>query len=216
MRGKEDSPDYRYFPEPDLPTLRISSEEVSGQFESLPEMPEIRQSRWLEEYGLPEREIVPLMARRSNGDYLESLISEGVAPVDASNWFRGEILRYLNDRSEKIEKFPVSAVSMAGLIKAAKEDRFSVGSAKKLLQQSLEEDTSLDLLVEQAGEQVQDEDELASWVDQVLSENPDAVEKIRSGDDKPMGFLMGQVMRLSAGQAHPRKVQEIIQSRVKK
>ena len=214
MRGKEDSPDYRYFPEPDLPAISISNTEIQTQRESLPEMPEVRELRWLEEYKFQEREIVPLMARRANGDFLESMVSEGVAPTDASNWFRGEILRYLNERSEKIESFPVSTKSMARLILATKEDLFSVGRAKSLLQEALEAESSLDHLIDQAGSQVQDEGELAGWVDQVLSENPEAVTKIQAGDEKPMGFLMGQVMRLSSGQAHPRKVQELIKDRL--
>ena len=150
------------------------------------------------------------MARRENGDYLERVISEGAEPAAASNWFRGEILRHLNDRQEKIEDFPIPAADLAALIAAVKDDRISGGRAKNLLQESLDQSVSLGELITQAGDQVQDEDALSGWVDQVLQGNPDAVSKIQSGDMKPMGFLMGQIMRLSSGQAHPKKVQELI------
>jgi aspartyl-tRNA(Asn)/glutamyl-tRNA(Gln) amidotransferase subunit B len=210
MRGKEDSPDYRYFPEPDLPAVKICQADIDAQRDSLPEMPEVRLSRWLEDYGFPQLETVPLMARRENGDYLERVISEGAEPAAASNWFRGEILRHLNDRQEKIEDFPIPAADLAALIAAVKDDRISGGRAKNLLQESLDQSVSLGELITQAGDQVQDEDALSGWVDQVLQGNPDAVSKIQSGDMKPMGFLMGQIMRLSSGQAHPKKVQELI------
>lgn len=215
MRGKEDSPDYRYFPEPDLPAVEIMAVDIDQQKKALPEMPQERQSRWLDQYGFPELEIVPLMARRENGDYLEELISAGIDPSSASNWFRGEILRHLNDRSEKIEDFPVGPGDIVALIQAVDEDRISGGRAKKILQKALDQETSVKSLLADVGDQVQDEGALAGWVDQVLQENPEAVTKIQSGDQKPMGFLMGQIMRLSSGQAHPKKVQELIRARIK-
>ncbi len=214
MRGKEDSPDYRYFPEPDLPVIQIRSQDIEEQRATLPEMPEVRLSRWLNDYGYPQLETVPLMARRANGDYLEEMIREGADPASASNWFRGEILRHLNDRSEKIEDFPVKAADLAALIAAVKEDRLSGGRAKSLLQEALDPSVSLNSLIEEAGSQEQDTDALAGWVDLVMQENPDAIAKIRAGDMKPMGFLMGQIMKLSSGQAHPKKVQELIRSRL--
>ena len=108
----------------------------------------------------------------------------------------------------------MKAKDLAALIVAVKEDRFSGGRAKSLLQEALDPEVSLESLIEAAGSQEQDTDALAEWVDQVIAENPDAIAKIRDGDMKPMGFLMGQVMKLSSGQAHPKKVQELIRARL--
>ena len=214
MRGKEDSPDYRYFPEPDLPVVWITEDDIQQQSGNLPEMPEDRRQRWLNEYDFPEREVVPLLSRRENGDYLESLILEGVKPASASNWFRGEILKQLNEREERIEVFPVTAQSLALVIKPVEEDRISVATGKELLQKSLDTGSDLKTLLESTDEQVQDEGALGEWVDQVLSDNEDAVNKIRGGDDRAIGFLVGQVMKLSKGQAHPKKVQDLMRARI--
>ena len=155
------------------------------------------------------------MARRANGDYLEEVIQAGADPASANGVVQGRSSRcYLNDRSEKIEDFPVKAADLAALISAVKEDRLSGGRAKSLLQEALDPAVCLNSLIEEAGSQEQDTDALAGWVDQVMQENPDAIAKIKAGDMKPMGFLMGQIMKLSSGQAHPKKVQELIRSRL--
>ena len=96
-------------------------------------------------------------------------------------------------------------------MKAVDEDRISVAKGREILQEALDSQRDPSDVLAESGEQVRDESALSGWVTSVLSANPDAVEKIRSGDNKPMGFLMGQVMKESAGQAHPRLVQELIQ-----
>ena len=211
MRGKEDSPDYRYFPEPDLPVVIIEQSDIDRESSALPELPQQRTLRYVEELRIPDREAAPILARRQNGDYFDALMAAGLSSAQASNWFRGEVLRHLNDREERIEDYPLSADSIVGVVKAVEEDRISVARGREILQEALDQEREpADVLAESA-EQVRDESALLGWVNTVLAENPEAVEKIRSGDSKPMGFLMGQVMKASSGQAHPRIVQELIQ-----
>ncbi len=214
MRGKEDSPDYRYFPEPDLPVVVIERSDIDRESSALPELPQQRSLRYVEELGIPEREAAPILSRRQNGDYFDAMMAAGLSAVQASNWFRGEVLRHLNDREERIEDFPLSADSIVGVVKAVDEDRISVARGREILQDALDNDRDPADVLAESSEQVRDESALLGWVNTVLAENPDAVEKIRSGDSKPMGFLMGQVMKASSGQAHPRIVQELIQKMI--
>ncbi len=211
MRGKEDSPDYRYFPDPDLPVLVIESADVEREQQALPEMPAQRAVRYREQYQLDSREAEPILARREHGDFFDALIEEGLSSSSASNWFRGEVLKHLNDREERIEDYPLTAASIAKVVDAVEGDRISVAKGREILQVALDENRSPEEVLAGAGEQVSDESALVGWVQGVLDANPDAADKIRTGDKKPVGFLMGQVMKAIGGQAHPRKVQEILQ-----
>ena len=211
MRGKEDSPDYRYFPEPDLPVVVIEQSDIDREFAALPELPHQRRERYVEELGISDLEAAPILARRQNGEFFDALMAAGLSAGQASNWFRGEVLRHLNDREERIEHYPLSPDSIVAVVKAVEEDRISVSRGREVLQEALVSDRDPTDVLAESAEQVRDESALLGWVNTVLSANPYAVEKIRSGDSKPMGFFMGQVMKASSGQAHPRMVQELIQ-----
>jgi aspartyl-tRNA(Asn)/glutamyl-tRNA(Gln) amidotransferase subunit B len=192
MRGKEDSPDYRYFPDPDLPVLII-------------------ESRYIDQLKIDARDAESILARREFGDFFDQLVAAGLSPASASNWFRGEVLKHLNDREESIEDYPLTAASIAEVVEAVEGDRISVAKGREILQVALDQGCSPAQILAQTGEQVSDEAALIGWVQQVVDANPDAAEKIRAGDSKPLGFLTGQVMKASSGQAHPRLVQQILQ-----
>ncbi|MEE2883697.1 MAG: Asp-tRNA(Asn)/Glu-tRNA(Gln) amidotransferase subunit GatB [Planctomycetota bacterium] len=211
MRGKEDSPDYRYFPEPDLPVVIIEQADINQELHSLPELPQQRHQRYVEDLGIAEREATPILARRQNGEFFDALMAAGLSAAQASNWFRGEVLRHLNEREQLIEDYPLSADSIARVVEAVEEDRISVASGRDILQKALDEGRDPTEVLAESAEQIRDESALLGWVSTVMSAHPEAVEKIRSGDSKPMGFLMGQVMKASSGQAHPRMVQELLQ-----
>ncbi|MEE2889814.1 MAG: Asp-tRNA(Asn)/Glu-tRNA(Gln) amidotransferase subunit GatB [Planctomycetota bacterium] len=214
MRSKEDSPDYRYFPEPDLPVVVIEDEDIDRERISLPELPAKRHSRFLEELGLDAKEAAPLLARREYGDFFDALLGAGLSASSASNWFRGEVLRHLNERSERLDQYPLAPEAIASVVKAVEEDRVSVAKGREILQVALDEDRDPVEILAQSDEQISDESALVEWVTTVMSENSEAVTKIKSGDSKPMGFLVGQVMKASGGQAHPRVVQELLQKMI--
>ena len=211
MRGKEDSPDYRYFPDPDLPLLIIESSDIDRERDSLPESLGDRRTRYIDQLKVDARDAESILARREFGDFFDQLLAAGLSPASASNWFRGEVLKHLNDREESIEDYPLTAASIAEVVEAVEGDRISVAKGREILQAALDQGCSPAKILAQTGEQVSDEAALIGWVQQVVDANPDAAEKIRAGDSKPLGFLMGQVMKASSGQAHPRRVQEILQ-----
>ena len=211
MRGKEDSPDYRYFPDPDLPLLIIESSDIDLERENLPEFPAARRTRYVDELKIDEKAAESILARREFGDFFDQLLAAGLSGSSASNWFRGEVLKHLNDREELIDDYPLTAVSIATVVDAVEGDRISVATGREILQAALDQNCSPEEILAQTDEQVSDETALIGWVQQVVDANPDAADKIRAGDSKPLGFLTGQVMKASSGQAHPRMVQEILQ-----
>jgi len=211
MRGKEDSPDYRYFPDPDLPVLIIESSDIDRERDSLPESHLARKTRYIDQLKIDARDAESILARREFGDFFDQLVAAGLSPASASNWFRGEVLKHLNDREESIEDYPLTAASIAEVVEAVEGDRISVAKGREILQVALDQGCSPAQILAQTGEQVSDEAALIGWVQQVVDANPDAAEKIRAGDSKPLGFLTGQVMKASSGQAHPRLVQQILQ-----
>ena len=214
MRSKEDSPDYRYFPEPDLPVIVIEQQDIDRERQSLPELPAERYRELVDDLGLDPKEALPILARRENCEFFAALLEAGLSATSASNWFRGEVLRHLNDRSERIDQYPLAAEAIAVVVKAVEEDRISVGKGREILQQALDEQRDPNEILSESGEQISDESALVGWITTVLSEHPEAVNKIKSGDSKPMGFLMGQVMKASSGQAHPRLAQDLLQKMI--
>ena len=177
----------------------------------MPESHLARKTRYIDQLKIDARDAESILARREFGDFFDQLVAAGLSPASASNWFRGEVLKHLNDREESIEDYPLTAASIAEVVEAVEGDRISVAKGREILQVALDQGCSPAQILAQTGEQVSDEAALIGWVQQVVDANPDAAEKIRAGDSKPLGFLTGQVMKASSGQAHPRLVQQILQ-----
>jgi aspartyl-tRNA(Asn)/glutamyl-tRNA(Gln) amidotransferase subunit B len=211
MRGKEDSPDYRYFPDPDLPVVIIESADIERERSSLPETPASRRVRLVEQLQIAPREAESILARREFGDFFDAMMAAGLSAASASNWFRGEVLRHLNELELNLDDYPLTAESIAAVVKSVEEDRISVAKGREILQQSIADGRSPTEILAGTSEQVSDESTLMAWVQGVLESHPDAVDKIRAGDARLMGFLTGQVMQASKGAANPRKVQQILQ-----
>ncbi len=211
MRGKEDSPDYRYFPDPDLPVVIIESADIERERSSLPETPASRRVRLVEQLQIAPREAESILARREFGDFFDAMMAAGLSAASASNWFRGEVLRHLNELELNLDDYPLTAESIAAVVKSVEEDRISVAKGREILQKSIADGRSPTEILAETSEQVSDESTLMAWVQGVLESHPDVVDKIRAGDARLMGFLTGQVMQASKGAANPRKVQQILQ-----
>ena len=210
MRGKEESHDYRYFPEPDLPTLKIPASLIEEERAALPELPRERRQRYQERLEIAAADAATLTSRREYSRYFEELIAAGISANSAANWFKGEILRHLNDLGCGLDQYPLKAAAVAEVIGAVESDRISVAQGREVLGRALEEGKSPEEVLEAAGEQVSDSEALGAWVREVIDGNAEAVAKIAAGDEKPLQFLMGQVMRLSRGKANPRLVVEML------
>jgi len=210
MREKETADDYRYFPEPDLPPVRITVEWLESLRASLPELPEVLYDRMRSEYGLSADDAVLLTEDRPYAEYFLALLREGIAPKAAASWINGPVRAYLNESATTMDAFPLPPNRLAKLIQLTEARQVSLSAAREKLFPYLvahpeiepaEAARTLDLLL------LQDDNLLETWINEVLAENPDKVETYRKGKVGLLGFFVGQVMRRSGGKADPKEVQ---------
>jgi len=211
MRSKEDSHDYRYFPDPDLPPLFLEERVVETARQSLPELPRARRDRFASAYGLSTYDAGVLTQSAATADYFEAVSEAAAEPKAAANWVMGPAQALMNERHEDATTFPVSPAALGELIRLVADGTVSDSAAKKVLAIVAEEGGSPKVIVEAQGlTQVRDDGRLAEWVQEVVQEHTDEVGRYREGETRLLGFLMGQVMRRSAGKADPRRVNELL------
>jgi aspartyl-tRNA(Asn)/glutamyl-tRNA(Gln) amidotransferase subunit B len=215
MRSKEESHDYRYFPDPDLPALMLDPAEIEAARNAVPEMPRARSARFREVYGLSRYDADVLTQTTAGADYFERVTAAGADPKVAANWVMGPAQALMNARGETSTTFVVEAEAMAELLALVGEGTISDGVGKKVLRMMAEGGRSArDIVAVEGLEQVRDSDAVAAWVDEVISANPDEIARYRGGEVRLIGFLVGQVMRLSGGRADPRQVNELLRMRL--
>jgi aspartyl-tRNA(Asn)/glutamyl-tRNA(Gln) amidotransferase subunit B len=215
MRSKEESHDYRYFPDPDLPPLRLDPERIRRLDADLPELPAQRRARLIEEYDLDGRDVDVLIASRPLADYFEALVAVVDEAKDAVNWVKGPVLKEANRVQRSVEHLGVSPSGLAELIDLVADGTVSGTMGRKVLGQMVESGKKAGEIIETEGlSQVQDSDELKAWVDAVVEENADAVERYRSGETKLIGFFVGQTMKKSQGRADPKALSELLRGRL--
>ena len=212
QRSKEVAMDYRFFPEPDLPALRVDPNEIETVRKSLPELPEQRIRRWCESYRLGLEEAQTLAQSPAFAAYFESVAELSGSGRGAAAWMLGEVSRTLNDRGIGIEAFPLSPESLAGLVRLVEQRTLGFGSAKELVFPAmLEGEGSAEALVERKGlAQVADRGAIQDLVNQVLDANPGPVAQIRGGKESLKGFLVGQVLKAGQGRLDARLVNEVL------
>jgi aspartyl-tRNA(Asn)/glutamyl-tRNA(Gln) amidotransferase subunit B len=217
MRSKEESHDYRYFPDPDLPPLRVAPERIRKLEAALPELPARRSSRLMEEHGLDERDVDVLIASRALADYFEALVAVVGDAKAAANWVKGPLLKEANRVQRSVEELELSPASLAELIGLVQDGTVSGTMGRKVLGQMVDSGKTAKEIIETEGlSQVQDSGELNAWVDAVLEENPDEVERYRSGEKRLIGFFVGQTMGKSRGRADPKALSALLQDRLEK
>ena len=213
-RSKEGSHDYRYFPDPDLPPLRLSADMLAAERAALPELPEARRDRLAAAYGLGEAEIDQLLATRVLADRFEAVASATGDPRRAANWMLGPVLASVNALGVALESHPVTPARLAALIGLERSGDVSNTAARQvftLMETSPEEPHRL---AEAAGLlQVRDDGALAAWVEAVLAEHPAEAARFLGGERKLQGVLVGLVMKKSGGAADPRKVNQLLAER---
>ena len=211
MRSKELSDDYRYFPDPDLLPLRLSSEFLDRVRSTMPELPQQKLERFITDYSLAQSVAVRLTRDSNLASYFESTIASGADPHLAANWLLGEVAAALNREEKDYTDIPVSSAQLADLIKRIQDKTLSSTLAKEVLELIWTSDDSVDDIIERQGlRQLDDADEVRTLVERIIVDHPDQVEQIRSGATKVMGFLVGQVMKASQGKADPRQVSDLL------
>lgn len=219
MRSKEDSHDYRYFPEPDLLPLEVSAEWVERVRSELPELPDQRQQRFVERYDLPTYDAEVLTARKDLADYFEQVVGVHDHAKAASNWVMGEVLRLVRDRKLDqelvIANWPVTPRQLAGLIALIDDGTISGKMAKGVFDELIDSERSAVAVVESEGlSQVSDTAELEAIIAGVLEGQDEKIAEYRAGKEKMLGFFVGQVMKKTQGKANPKMVNEMLRKRL--
>ncbi len=216
MRRKETSDDYMYFPEPDLVPLEPDPAWVEEIYASCPELPAARCDRFQEQYGLPEYDARVLTESREVADLFEATCErfEGAAKI-VSNWVMGDVMSLLNEAEVAVADSPVTGEGLAELLALIEESVISGKIAKDVLAKMFETGKGAREIVEEEGlGQISDTGELEAIIDQVIADNPGPAEDFRGGKDKAIGFLIGQVMKATKGQANPGLVNEIMREKL--
>jgi aspartyl-tRNA(Asn)/glutamyl-tRNA(Gln) amidotransferase subunit B len=215
MRTKEESHDYRYFPEPDLVTLAVSKEWIDEIKKSLPELPEEKKQRFVTEYKIPEYDAGVLTSSKELANYYEECVKYHPDPKTVSNWVMGQVLRELKERKIEIKEFLVNPGNLAGLLKEIDKKTISGKMAKEIFHQMAQTGKSASQIISEKGlAQISDERELSRIVDEVLTENPENVKMYYAGKDKLYGFFVGQVMKKTQGKANPKLVNEVLKAKL--
>jgi aspartyl-tRNA(Asn)/glutamyl-tRNA(Gln) amidotransferase subunit B len=217
MRSKEEAHDYRYFPEPDLPPLVVTPafiEEVTAQ---MPELPEARRRRFMEEYELSFDDASQFTAERGLADYYESAARAANNPRGAANWIRSELLRELEASGRTPESSPVAAEELGALVRLIDEGKISGKQGKEVLVEMFASGKPAAVVVEEQGlTQVSDAGEIERIVNEVIAASPKQLEQYRAGKETLFGFFVGQVMKASKGKANPKIVNEVLQEKLGK
>ena len=217
MRSKEEAHDYRYFPEPDLPPLIVTSEFVEQVRKALPELPGPRAKRFSEEYGLSYVDASQLTAERSLADYYEAaVVASGGNARGAANWIRSELLRELENAGLTADKSPLPAAELGALVRMIDEGKISGKQGKEVLIEMFASGKQAAAVVEEKGMvQVSDTGEIDRVIDEVMAASPNQLEQYRSGKEALFGFFVGQVMKASKGKANPKVVNERLKEKLK-
>ena len=211
MRSKEESHDYRYFPEPDLSPVRVTQEQVTTVLESLPELPRVRCSRFKKVYELKDYDAEVLTQSAANADYFEELVGIHIDPKVAAKWVIGPLQALMNQCRENAQTVPVRPAQIAALIGLIERGVVSESAAKSVLVILAQEGGSPSDIIEARGLiQERDIGQLTSWVTGVLSKHSEEVARYRGGESKILGYLIGQVMHSSGGAADPRLARDLL------
>ncbi len=216
MRTKEEANDYRYFPDPDLLPVKLDADLLVQLQEQLPELPDVKQKRFCNQYGLNNDDAEQISASRDMADYFEQVVkyANGEAKM-AVNWVSGELSGALNQNNLEIGQTQVSAERLAQLISRISDNTISGKIAKEVFQAMWSSDKTADQVIEEKGlQQILDIGELEAIVDKVVGENPKQAEQYLSGKDKVFGFFVGKVMQITKGKANPAQVNELLKSKL--
>jgi aspartyl-tRNA(Asn)/glutamyl-tRNA(Gln) amidotransferase subunit B len=215
MRGKEEAHDYRYFPDPDLVPLVISEAWIDAERAALPELPEAKRTRFVEEFGLSDYDAEVLTAERALADYFDACVALAKDAKLCANWIMGDLSRLLKDTETEITSAPVSPEQLTGLLARISDNTISGKIAKTVFEKMWQSGRSADQIIEAEGlKQVTDTGAIEGLVDEVIAANPAQVAEYLGGKDKLIGFFVGKVMQASQGKANPGMVNQLLKKKL--
>ncbi|PGT82464.1 MULTISPECIES: Asp-tRNA(Asn)/Glu-tRNA(Gln) amidotransferase subunit GatB [Bacillaceae] len=217
MRVKEGSDDYRYFPEPDLVELYIDDEWKERIRVSIPELPDARRKRYIDELGLPEYDAQVLTMTKEMSDFFEATLAVGAEAKQASNWVMGEVSAYLNAEGKELNDVALTPEGLAGMIKLIENGTISSKIAKQVFKELIENGGDPEQIVKDKGlVQISDDETLRKFVNEAIDANPQSVDDFKNGKQKAIGFLVGQIMKATKGQANPPMVNKLLMEEIQK
>ena len=218
MRSEEEANDYRYFPDPDLLPIEISREFVDSVRETLPELPDDKRRRFVDDYGIRQDDAAILTVSRALADYFEAAVAASDAkPQVVANWVIGDLSGALNKEALEIEASRIPAEALAGLINRIHDNTISGKIAKEVFDAMWAGEGTADAVIEARGlKQITDSSAIEAIVDKVIAANPGQAREYRAGKEKLIGFFVGQVMKETGGKANPGQVNEILRTRLGK
>ncbi len=216
MRSKEEAHDYRYFPDPDLPPLVITAADLEQARESLPELPDTRRQRFVTEYELSETDAAQLTAEKDTADYFEQALAANACDHRLmANWITGELASWLNRTDTPISESKVSPSMLGELVRCIQDQTVSGKTAKAVFEAMWHGDGTAGEIIEARGlKQILDTEIIEQAVVEVITGFPAQVAQVRSGEEKVLSFLVGQVMKATSGKANPRAVNEILRQKL--
>lgn len=216
MRRKEGNVDYKFFPEPNIFPIRLSDEWIRDIQENMPELPQARKERYEKEYGLSEHDIHILIGNKEMSDYFETVTKYTSNTKSACNWLLSDISAWLNAHETTIDKADLDPKQLAKLIAMIDEGKISNAQAKKLVDDLMAGKDPEQAAEEKGLKQVSDAGEISAMVNEIMDANPQAIEDFRNGKKRAVGFIVGQVMKESRGQANPGMVSKMVNEELAK
>jgi aspartyl-tRNA(Asn)/glutamyl-tRNA(Gln) amidotransferase subunit B len=215
MRGKEEAHDYRYFPEPDLVPMTVGEQWIDEIRASLPELPDRKRERFVSEYGLPENDADFLASEKPTAEWYEEAVRIGGQPRTVSNWMMGDLMRLLNEGGISIEESPLKPQQLVGMLTLMDKGTISGKIAKTVFEEIYRTGKNAESIIKEKGlVQISDEGALEKAVEEVIAKSPQEVQRFKGGEDKLMGFFVGQVMKLTKGKANPQMVNELLKKKL--
>jgi aspartyl-tRNA(Asn)/glutamyl-tRNA(Gln) amidotransferase subunit B len=215
MRSKEEAHDYRYFPEPDLVPVEVDISWIEEIKSGIGELPDARRRRFVQDYSLPEYDADLLTSEKALAEWFENAVRLGGDPKAVSNWVMVELMRLLNEENRQIEECPLRPEQLVAMLKLIDKGTISGKIAKTVFEEMYRTGKDADTIVKEKGlVQISDEAQIETVVDEVLTGSPKEVERFKAGEEKLMGFFVGQVMKATRGKANPKVVNELLRRKL--
>ena len=215
MRSKEEADEYRYFPDPDLPLVRLSTELIETLRKKLPELPDAKMQRFMEEYGLNDYDAGVLTASQELSEYFEKVLVDGAKPKIACNWITGDLTRVMNESGKTLSEINLSPENLANLTILIDQGEISSKIAKTVFAEMLDSGKTPNTIIEEKDlKQITDEKELGRIVEELLASNPQQVKQYREGKTKVIGFFVGQMMKQTQGKGDPAVINRLLKEKL--
>ncbi|MDC0230197.1 Asp-tRNA(Asn)/Glu-tRNA(Gln) amidotransferase subunit GatB [Deltaproteobacteria bacterium] len=215
MRSKEEADEYRYFPDPDLPLVKLSAELIETLRKRLPELPDAKKQRFMEEYGLNDYDAGVLTVSQELSEYFEKVLADGAVPKIACNWITGDLTRVMNESGKTLSEINLSPENLANLTILIDQGEISSKIAKTVFAEMLDSGEPPNTIIEEKSlKQITDEKELGRIVEELLASNPQQVKQFREGKTKVIGFFVGQMMKQTQGKGDPAVINRLLKEKL--